>query len=45
MDRRTINRSNEPQIDITTHIRTQGFWERGQQTFFNIRVTQTPVDI
>ena len=31
---RTTNKSNEARLDI----RTQGFWERGQQAFFNIRV-------
>ena len=31
---RTSNNSNEARVDI----RTRGFWERGQQTFFDLRV-------
>ena len=31
---RTTNRSNEARLDIRAH----GFWERGQQAFFDVRV-------
>ena len=34
---RTTNRSNEARLDI----RARGFWEKGQQAFFDVRVFDT----
>ena len=34
---RTTNRSNKARLDI----RAQGFWEKGQQAFFDVRVFDT----
>ena len=34
---RTTNRSNKARLDI----RARGFWEKGQQAFFDVRVFDT----
>ena len=34
LSNRTANRSNEARLDV----RARGFWERGQQAFFDLRV-------
>ena len=40
LSHRTANRSNEARIDV----RAPGFWERGQQAFFDLRVVVKALD-